>query len=1015
MKTIHRALLALTALAVIPVTSLHAVPLIISYQGRVAVGSTNFNGPAAFKFALIDASGTTTYWSNNGTSVAGSEPSAAVTLTVTNGLYSVLLGDATLTNMTAIPSSVFSNDFVRLRVWFNDGINGSQLLAPDQRIAAVGYAMMAASVPSGAITSTMIANGAVGSTQLATNAVQSSNIAAGAVGSTQLAANAVQSSKIAAGAVGSTQIAAGAVGSTQLAAGAVTFSDLAKPYQSGTVTGAALVMDFGKSTFSVVFPQAFSSTPVVTVSMAIVSNASPLGDATVQLVTSSTTGFTGRFEANTSVPVTVDTQGIAGVLGTSLRVINGNPAIAYHDFTGADLKYARASDIDGNAWNTPVLVDGAVTAVGRYPSMAVAVGNPAVSYYDGTNSALRYARASDANGATWGASAVVDLGNPANFGQHLSQAIVSSNPAVSYYDATNGDLMFVRATDANGVVWDAPVIVTSTSDIGQFTSLAVVSGNPAIGYHDVTNGDLKFVRANDATGTSWGAPVTVDNTATVIGQYTSLAVVNGNPAISYYDATNGNLRFARATTTTGSAWAVPVTVASTNNVGQFSSLVVVSNFPAISYHDATTGDLMYVRATDLNGTAWSAPVIADNTATVVGQHTSMAIVNGNPAIGYYDATNADLRFVRSTNTTGTAWAAPQTLDSSGNVGEHTSLVVLSTTGFPAIAYYSASTSGLKFVRATDTSGTAWGTPQLVEFADDVGQFASMVIANSHPGIAYYEATHGALRFIISPDQLGDAWQPPIYLDTTGDVGQDTSMAIVNGNPAISYYDVTNANLKYVRSSESSGSAWVNAPVVIDSAGDVGQHTSLAIVNGNPAISYYDNTSDNLKYLRANDVNGTTWGTPVIVDATGQVGEYTSLAVVNGNPAISYHDATNLELKFVRANDADGATWGAPVILDSVLSTGKSTSLAVVNGNPAVSYSHSSNSDLKYVRALDVNGSTWGVSVVLDSSGNVGINTSMAIVHGAPAISYHDATNGAVKYIREANPTGTTIHWIALPP
>ena len=87
-------------------------------------------------------------------------PLFAVTLNVTKGLYSVLLGDATLPNMTVVPAAVFTNADVHLRVWFNDGANGTQLLAPDQRIAAVGYAMMAAGVPDGVITSAKMAPGA---------------------------------------------------------------------------------------------------------------------------------------------------------------------------------------------------------------------------------------------------------------------------------------------------------------------------------------------------------------------------------------------------------------------------------------------------------------------------------------------------------------------------------------------------------------------------------------------------------------------------------------------------------------------------------------------------------------------------------------------------------------------------------------------------------------------------------------------------------------------------------------
>ncbi len=187
MKNFRTLLAALAAVLTFLTPALHAqVPQIINYQGRVAVGTTNFNGTGQFKFALVNAAGTTTYWSNDGTSSAGSHPSAAVTLTVTKGLYSVLLGDTALANMTAIPNSVFANSDVRLRVWFNDGTNGSQLLTPDQRLSAVGYAMVAGSVPDGSITSAKIATGAVTNTRLATNAVQAANIAAGAVGSTQI-------------------------------------------------------------------------------------------------------------------------------------------------------------------------------------------------------------------------------------------------------------------------------------------------------------------------------------------------------------------------------------------------------------------------------------------------------------------------------------------------------------------------------------------------------------------------------------------------------------------------------------------------------------------------------------------------------------------------------------------------------------------------------------------------------------------------------------------------------------
>jgi len=164
------------------------VPQLFNYQGRIVTDGTNFDGSGQFKFALVNAAGAVSFWSNDGTSVAGSQPTAQVTLTVTRGLYSVLLGDTSIASMTmAIPITVFTNPDVRLRVWFNDNVTGFQQLSPDQRIAAVGYAMMGANVPDEAITSAKIAPGAVGTTQLAEGAVTGGKISAGAVTSATLA------------------------------------------------------------------------------------------------------------------------------------------------------------------------------------------------------------------------------------------------------------------------------------------------------------------------------------------------------------------------------------------------------------------------------------------------------------------------------------------------------------------------------------------------------------------------------------------------------------------------------------------------------------------------------------------------------------------------------------------------------------------------------------------------------------------------------------------------------------
>jgi hypothetical protein len=131
------------------------------------------------------------------------------------------------------------------------------------------------------------------------------------------------------------------------------------------------------------------------------------------------------------------------------------------------------------------------------------------------------------------------------------------------------------------------------------------------------------------------------------------------------------------------------------------------------------------------------------------------------------------------------------------------------------------------------------------------------------------------------------------------------MVTVNGRPAIGYY-AFGYGLRYVRANDATGSSW-GTPVTVDDSGDVGVDASLAIVNGNPAISYLDQDYYDLMYIRATDANGAAWGPSIGVNTDLNVGGFTSLAVVAGNPAISYYDYTNAALKYIRANDPNTLT------------------------------------------------------------------------------------------------------------
>ncbi len=253
--------------------------------------------------------------------------------------------------------------------------------------------------------------------------------------------------------------------------------------------------------------------------------------------------------------------------------------------------------------------------------------------------------------------------------------------------------------------------------------------------------------------------------------------------------------------------------------------------------------------------------------------------------------------------------------------------------------------------------------------------------------------------------MGAAWHiAPV--DSNNDVGEGPTLKMVNGKPAISYYDETNGDLKYVQANDTYGSSW-GAPVIVDSAGTIGAYASLEIVNGNPAISYWDFTNRDLKFVRASDADGATWDLPQTIDSDGLVGEHTSLEVISGNPAISYFDSTNGALKYVRAANADGTTWNAPKTLDSGGLTGSYSSLAVVNGCPAISYFAFFEGDLKYIQAQDAIGDLWNAPVTIDSSNITGWHTCLVVINGYPAISYYDVTSDDLNFARANDVNGQT--------
>jgi len=214
---------------------------------------------------------------------------------------------------------------------------------------------------------------------------------------------------------------------------------------------------------------------------------------------------------------------------TSLGVLpSGHPIMSFVTIDGT----LTCTWFDGLLWDTEAACS--VGNGGGHTSLVILpTGYPAISCcrmeQPSLDGELVYAWR---DGEGWH-SEVVD--GEGSVGLHASLAVLpSGEPVISYYDETNSALKLAWRESG---VWHIET-ADDDGDVGTHTSLLILpSGGPAISYRDESASALKFAWQDD---TGWHA-VTVDDQPGA-GQGTSLAMLRPDrPAIAHFDG--DRLRF----------------------------------------------------------------------------------------------------------------------------------------------------------------------------------------------------------------------------------------------------------------------------------------------------------------------------------------------------------------------------------------------------------------------------------------------------------------------------------------
>lgn len=346
----------------------------------------------------------------------------------------------------------------------------------------------------------------------------------------------------------------------------------------------------------------------------------------------------------------VDTGGDVGK-NTSIKIgSDGLPVIAYQDASNFTLKVIKCGNASCSTGNTTTTVSTGVISNGI--SMAIpSDGFPVISFYVANLTVVKCGNASCSSGNT---TTVVDQPGGTDVGLYSSIAIGTDNlPIISYYDNTNLDLKVTHCGNATCTSGNSTTSVDTSGNVGLYTSITVPSdGQAIISYYDATNGNLVIGRCGAVVCVSI-TKTTPDSTGDV-GQYTSAAIypTTGYPVVAYYDVTNTNPKFLKC----GNA-----DCSSGNNIvnldngvfgandGQHTAIAIGNDgLPVVTFYDASNTRLGFSKFT--NAALTSSNGTSVETGGSNGTYTSVAVPSsGHPIVSYYDATNGNLKVVKCGN------------------------------------------------------------------------------------------------------------------------------------------------------------------------------------------------------------------------------------------------------------------------------------------------------------------------------------------------------------------------------
>jgi len=249
---------------------------------------------------------------------------------------------------------------------------------------------------------------------------------------------------------------------------------------------------------------------------------------------------------------------------------------------------------------------------------------------------------------------------------------------------------------------------------------------------------------------------------------------------------------------------------------------------------------------------------------------------------------------------------------------------------------------------------------------------------------------------------GDLYLSGSLNENTGTTPSSSGNFVIQDSTGTSKAWFTKIGSLYLKSCLYEGAGIEDPCTTVDSAGGVGQWTSVTSDGGgNIHIGYALFPLNDVKYAKSTD-GGVTWTTS-IVENIGFVGEYISIALTADAVHMTYYALADSTMRYAKSTDG-GVTWNVKVI-ESGISTafagpgaGRQMRIDTNGVGPRavhVVYYDFNTDTLRYAKSTDW-GDNWNIKVVDSGSDKASIDVD---VSGRVHISYD---KGVPMYILYTN-------------